>query len=75
MTATHPLLLRTDIAGFTSWSSNRQPQAVFQLLETYFGAFDALAAKLDVFKVETIGDCCKYSKVHRLSLLFVAFAF
>ena len=49
-------LLILDIAGFTSWSSNRQPEDVFRLLETYFAAFDALAAKYDVFKVETIGE-------------------
>lgn len=48
-----------DIAGFTSWSSSRQPEDVFRLLETYFAAFDALAAKFDVFKVETIGKCSK----------------
>ena len=29
---------------------------MFRLLETYFAAFDALAAKYDVFKVETIGE-------------------
>jgi class 3 adenylate cyclase len=46
-----------DIAGFTKWSSTRQPEEVFQLLETLFKAFDALAVKRGVFKVETIGDC------------------
>jgi Adenylate and Guanylate cyclase catalytic domain len=46
-----------DIAGFTKWSSTRQPEQVFQLLETLFKEFDALATKRGVFKVETIGDC------------------
>jgi class 3 adenylate cyclase len=30
---------------------------VFTLLETLYGAFDAIAKKRGVFKVETIGDC------------------
>ena len=46
-----------DIAGFTKWSSTRQPEEVFELLETLFKEFDDLAAKRGVFKVETIGDC------------------
>jgi class 3 adenylate cyclase len=45
-----------DIAGFTSWSSTRQPSEVFHLLETLYGAFDEIADKHGVFKVETIGD-------------------
>ena len=46
-----------DLAGFTSWSSKRQPTEVFELLETLYGAFDAIANYRNVFKVETIGDC------------------
>lgn len=46
-----------DIAGFTAWSSVRQPSEVFQLLETLYRAFDWIAARRKVFKVETIGDC------------------
>ena len=46
-----------DLAGFTRWSSTREPEQVFQLLETLFKEFDAAAAKRGVFKVETIGDC------------------
>lgn len=46
-----------DIAGFTAWSSARSPTEVFTLLETVYGAFDMLAAKHRVFKIETIGDC------------------
>ena len=46
-----------DLAGFTKWSSTREPEQVFQLLETLFKEFDAVAAKWGVFKVETIGDC------------------
>jgi class 3 adenylate cyclase len=45
-----------DIVGFTHWSSTRQPTAVFQLLESIYGKFDALAKVHGVFKIETIGD-------------------
>ena len=44
-----------DIVGFTQWSSTRQPTDVFTLLETLYGAFDTLAMRRKVFKVETIG--------------------
>jgi Adenylate and Guanylate cyclase catalytic domain len=50
-------VLFADIAGFTAWSSSRQPIQVFQLLETVYAAFDKLAKQHGVFKVETIGDC------------------
>jgi hypothetical protein len=46
-----------DIAGFTAWSSVREPSQVFTLLETVFRAFDAIAKRRRVFKVETVGDC------------------
>jgi hypothetical protein len=46
-----------DIAGFTAWASAREPQQVFILLETIYGAFDRLAYRHDIFKVETVGDC------------------
>eukprot|EP00980_Cylindrotheca_fusiformis_P015780 scaffold4589_cov132-Cylindrotheca_fusiformis.AAC.2 len=46
-----------DIAGFTAWSSAREPQQVFVLLETIYGAFDKIAYRHGVFKVETVGDC------------------
>eukprot|EP00980_Cylindrotheca_fusiformis_P014459 scaffold3860_cov116-Cylindrotheca_fusiformis.AAC.1 len=46
-----------DIAGFTAWSSAREPQQVFVLLETIYGAFDKIAYRHNVFKVETVGDC------------------
>jgi class 3 adenylate cyclase len=46
-----------DLAGFTTWSSERKPTEVFGLLETIYGAFDSIAQRRKVFKVETIGDC------------------
>jgi class 3 adenylate cyclase len=51
------LLAVADIAGFTAWSSARNPNQVLKLLEAIFQAFDVIAKKLGVFKVETIGDC------------------
>jgi class 3 adenylate cyclase len=45
-----------DIAGFTAYSSTREPSQIFILLETIYQAFDVLAKKRGVFKVETIGD-------------------
>ena len=45
-----------DIASFTAWSSVREPTQVFMLLEEIYNAFDAIAKKRRVFKVETIGD-------------------
>jgi len=44
-------------AGFTAWSSTREPTEVFTLLETLYSTFDRSAKALGVFKVETIGDC------------------
>ena len=57
-------VLFADIAGFTSWSSVREPSQVFVLLETLYGAFDQIAKRRGIFKVETIGTsftnlvCC-----------------
>ena len=45
-----------DISGFTAWSSVREPAHVFTLLETLYGAFDKIAKKYGIFKIETIGD-------------------
>jgi class 3 adenylate cyclase len=50
-------VLFADIVGFTSWCSQRDPENVFRLLESVFKAFDKIARKRAVFKVETIGDC------------------
>lgn len=48
--------MEADIAGFTAWASVREPVQVFRLLETLYGAFDEIAHRRRVFKVETIGD-------------------
>ena len=50
-------IMFADIVGFTAWSSVREPAQVFTLLETLFAAFDEIASRRRVFKVETVGDC------------------
>ena len=50
-------VLFADIAGFTAWSSLRDPTEVFTLLESVYHSFDTLAQNHNIFKVETIGDC------------------
>jgi Adenylate and Guanylate cyclase catalytic domain len=49
-------VLFADIAGFTAWSSTRDPTHVFTLLQSLYQGFDIIAKKEKVFKVETIGD-------------------
>ena len=46
-----------DIVGFTAWSSAREPNQVFKLLETIYKEFDRLAYRNNIYKVETVGDC------------------
>lgn len=46
-----------DLSGFTAWSARHSPEEVFELLETLYTAFDQLAQRRGVFKVETVGDC------------------
>jgi class 3 adenylate cyclase len=53
MSSSHHSWFRSD-SGFTNWSSSRQPVQVFELLETLYGAFDELADRRKVFKIETI---------------------
>ena len=47
----HCTVIFADIAGFTAWSSVREPSQVFRLLENVYGAFDAIAKRRHVFKV------------------------
>lgn len=50
-------VMMADVEGFTAWSSVREPSQVFTLLETIYAAFDRVAQRRRVFKVETVGDC------------------
>ncbi len=45
-----------DLSGFTSWSANKNPKLVIEMLDELFSTFDRLAAELGVDKVKTIGD-------------------
>lgn len=38
-----------DLAGFTQWSSTRQPVEVFELLEAIYTQFDKIALRRKVF--------------------------
>jgi class 3 adenylate cyclase len=49
-------VLFADISGFTAWSSVREPTQVFTLLESIYRAFDSIAKRRGVYKVETVGD-------------------
>jgi class 3 adenylate cyclase len=50
-------VLFADVVGLEEWSSVRDPSEVFALLETLYGAFDAIAERSsDVYKVDTFGD-------------------
>lgn len=58
-----------DVEGFTAWSSVREPSQVFTLLETIYAAFDRVASRRRVFKVETVGTystTVSYHVVHWL---------
>ena len=60
------------LLGFTAWSSTRDPAQVFILLQTVYQAFDKIAKRRKVFKVETIGDSVSHPEppaVHYISLL------
>jgi class 3 adenylate cyclase len=50
-------IMFADIAGFTAWSSTREPSQVFTLLEAIYADFDSIAKRRRVFKVEVVGDC------------------
>jgi class 3 adenylate cyclase len=50
-------IMFADIAGFTAWSSAREPSQVFTLLEGIYSKFDRVAHRRKVFKVEVVGDC------------------
>lgn len=53
---THTTVSFADIAGFTAWASTRSASDVFMLLESIYFEFDSIARRMNVFKVETVGD-------------------
>ena len=52
----HATVLFLDIAGFTAWSSERDPTQVFKLLETLYAAYDRTAKRMGVFKVSRLRE-------------------
>ena len=48
----HLTVLVFSIAGFTAWSSTREPFQVFLLLENLYAEFDKTAKRRGIFKVE-----------------------
>ena len=50
-------ILYADIVGFTSWSSDKTPENVLEMLTALFKQFDENCVEHQVYKVHTIGDC------------------
>jgi len=57
-----------DIAGFTAWSSTREPFQVFQLLERLYGALDKIAKNRRIFKARLGKECSERCELNRCHL-------
>ncbi|MFZ5560488.1 MAG: adenylate/guanylate cyclase domain-containing protein [Pseudomonadota bacterium] len=54
----HPevTVLFADLAGFTPWAAQREPEEVVAVLDRIFSRFDRLVAAAGAEKIKTIGD-------------------
>lgn len=50
-------LLFADIAGFTAYSSQNDPETVVNMLRNLFTEFDRYCLSKNIYKLYTIGDC------------------
>jgi adenylate cyclase len=50
-------ILFADLVGFTELSQRLGPEALVEMLNSVFSAFDDLAEQLGLEKIKTIGDC------------------
>jgi hypothetical protein len=51
-----------DIVGFTTMAESQSAAATMRTLHALFSRFDTLCGRHGLYKVETIGDCCAYTR-------------
>lgn len=49
-------VLFADLAGFTNWANEKQPDEVVTMLNRLFSKFDDLCEQFEIEKIKTIGD-------------------
>ena len=64
------LLFLSDIVGFTNLAGSSTAFEVVALLNDLYSTFDEVLDQFDVYKVETIGDACKYTDSTRMVRYF-----
>jgi hypothetical protein len=64
----HVTVLFTDIVGWTTLVASMSPDRTMALLNDLFSAFDGIAARHGVVKVETIGDACVVGGLRTLAV-------